>query len=161
MTNIQLLLLVFAVRILSSMTYIQLLSILAHVKRHGTPYIIKVLQQVVHADLSEKTFVETHILSFKSIFEQRHLKFSHKMFYAHTKFAISKFALKYQDHVLLLPSSDSTQNEAASPITYIAKLVPSDTYTHRHTHTYTHMHARTHTHTHTQIFADRTSQKQF
>ena len=38
--------------------------------------------------------------------------------------AISKFTLKYEDHVymLLLPSPDSTQNEAASPITYIAKL---------------------------------------
>ena len=45
----------------------------------------KVLWQVVHADLHEKTFVESHILYLKSIFEQRHLELAHKCFTHHVK----------------------------------------------------------------------------
>ena len=37
----------------------------------------KVLQQVVHTDLREKTFAESLIISLKSIFEQRHCELSY------------------------------------------------------------------------------------
>ena len=39
---------------------------------------MKVSPQVVHADLHEKTFTESLILSVKSMLEQRHLELSYK-----------------------------------------------------------------------------------